>query len=132
MLEKERGINRTQYTEDILWPSLALRKLAAPELTVRPKRSTKPTKSQFGPAAKVRLIVLSSKEKAEKLRAKAAGNPDDFPALARQHSEDAGQRQLGRADPPIRHHLGDRSWRRCLRDEDRHRFAGSWRCRSNS
>src|SRR5688500_5795227 len=34
MLERERGINIEQYKRDILWPTLALRKLAADQLTV--------------------------------------------------------------------------------------------------
>ena len=34
LLEKERGIRREQYAQDIVWPTLALRKLAAAQLTV--------------------------------------------------------------------------------------------------
>ncbi len=107
LLEKERGINRKQYTDDIIWPSLALRKLAAPELTVTNEEIDKAYESQFGPAAKVRLIVLSSAEKAKKVRAKAAASPDDFPALARANSEDPASASAGGMIPPIRHHLGD-------------------------
>ena len=75
LLEKERGISRTQYTEDIIWPSLALRKLAAPELTVTKEEIEKAYESQFGPAAKVRLIVLSGAEKAKTIRAQAVASP---------------------------------------------------------
>ncbi|HEX4145079.1 MAG TPA: peptidylprolyl isomerase [Pirellulales bacterium] len=107
LLEKERQISRSQYTEDIIWPSLALRKLAAPELTVTPDEIEKAYESQFGPAAKVRLIVMGSAEKAKAVRVQAAASPDDFPALARKNSEDAASASAGGLIPPIRHHLGD-------------------------
>ena len=107
LLEKERGISRSQYTEDIIWPSLALRKLAAPELTVTKEEIEKAYESQFGPAAKVRLIVLSSAEKAKAIRAQAVASPDDFPALARKNSEDAASASAGGLIPPVRHHVGD-------------------------
>ncbi|HTU26740.1 MAG TPA: peptidylprolyl isomerase [Pirellulales bacterium] len=108
LLEKERGINRSQYTEDILWPALALRKLAAPALSVTPDEVDKAYESQFGAAAKVRLIVLSDEEKAKKVRAQAVASPDDFPALARKNSEDAASASAGGMIPPIRHHVGDK------------------------
>jgi parvulin-like peptidyl-prolyl isomerase len=107
LLEKERGITRSQYMEDIIWPSLALRKLAAPELTVSPEEIDKAYESQFGPAAKVRLIVLTSPEKAKKIHAQLTAKPDDFAALARQNSEDSASASAGGIIPPIRHHVGD-------------------------
>jgi parvulin-like peptidyl-prolyl isomerase len=107
LLEKERQISRSQYTEDIIWPSLALRKLAAPKLTVTKDEIDKAYESQFGPAAKVRLIVLSSAEKAKAVRAQAVASPDDFPALARKNSEDPASASAGGLIPPVRHHIGD-------------------------
>ncbi len=107
LLEKERGISRAQYTQDIIWPSLALRKLATPELTVSQEEIDKAYVSQFGPAAKVRLIIVSDGEKAKKLRAAAVAKPDDFAALARQNSEDSATASSGGLIPPIRHHVGD-------------------------
>jgi len=107
LLEKERQISRNQYTEDIIWPSLALRKLAAPKLTVTKEEIEKAYESQFGPAAKVRLIVMGSAEKAKTVRAQAVASPDDFPALARKHSEDPASASAGGLIPPVRHHVGD-------------------------
>ena len=44
MLQRERGINAEQYKHDILWPTLALRKLAANQLVVSDQQIKRRTK----------------------------------------------------------------------------------------
>ena len=65
MLEKERGINEQQYTRDILWPTLALRKLAADQLQVTDQQVQEAYEAQFGEAVKARLIVVATREEAD-------------------------------------------------------------------
>ena len=71
MLEKERGIRPDQYGIDVIWPTLALRKLAAPHLTVSPQELNEAYESQFGEAIKARLIVVNDAKLAEKVIAEA-------------------------------------------------------------
>jgi parvulin-like peptidyl-prolyl isomerase len=107
LLEKERGIKRKQYSRDIIWPTLALRKLVAPKLTVTKEEMEKAYESQFGAAVKVRLIVMSNAQQAQAIRAKAVANPENFASLARQHSEDPASASAGGLMQPIRRYLGD-------------------------
>ncbi len=107
MLEKERGINEQQYTRDILWPTLALRKLAADRLQVSDQQVQEAYEAQFGEAVKARLIVVATREEAEQLHRQLAANPDDFARLAMQKSQDVNSASIGGLIQPIRHHVGD-------------------------
>src|SRR3989304_3448653 len=87
MLEKERGINEQQYTRDILWPTLALRKLAADRLHVTDQRGQEAYEAQFGEAVKARLIGVATREEAEKLHRQLVADPSQFARLAIQYSQ---------------------------------------------
>jgi parvulin-like peptidyl-prolyl isomerase len=107
MLERERGINQEQYKRDILWPTLALRKLAADQLTVSEEELTKAHEARFGPAVKCRLIVVPDRQLAEQLHRQVSERPADFARLAMQHSVDVNSASIGGLIQPIRHHVGD-------------------------
>jgi parvulin-like peptidyl-prolyl isomerase len=107
MLQKERGINEQEYRRDILWPTLALRKLASGELTVSDQQLQDAYESQFGEAIKARLIVISSSETAQQLHQQLVDHPDDFARLAMQNSQDVNSASIGGLIQPIRHHVGD-------------------------
>ncbi len=106
MLHEERDIAPEQYRREIIWPTLALRALAAKELEVTPDEMQKAWEVEYGPRVKVRAITVSSRDRAEELRATAAAKPDDFGVLAKQYSEDQSASVHGLI-PPIRKHLGD-------------------------
>ena len=108
MLEKERGIKPTQYGKDIVWPTLALRKLAAGQLTVSPQELNKAYESQFGEAVKARLIVLHDRGEAEKILGLAKARPEEFGTLAAKHSKDVNSASSNGLIQPIRRHLGDK------------------------
>src|SRR5688572_25659331 len=102
MLEKERGINKEQYRRDIVWPTLALRKLAADRLEVTDKELTEAFDAQYGPQVKVRMIGIHGNEKkAKEIHAKAVADPQDFARLAREHSEDTESASVSGWIPPI-------------------------------
>lgn len=107
MLKDERGINATQYAKDLIWPTIALRKLAAEKLDVSEEDLQAAYETQFGPAVQVRLIACDKEQKAEQVRALARKNPEDFGNLAKQHSVDVGSASAGGFIQPIRKHLGD-------------------------
>ena len=106
LLEKERGIRPQQYASDIIWPMLALRKLAGPELEVTQQELHEHFESQYGEAVKTRMIVCDDRNTAEAIRAATAANPDQFGDLAKEKSIDAPSASLNGLVQPIRKHTG--------------------------
>lgn len=107
LLEEERHITPTQYAKDIIWPTLALRKLAGERLKITEEELQQAYESQYGPAVQARLIVCSDRKRAEQIRAQALKNPEDFASLAKQYSEDVASASSGGLIQPIRKHVGD-------------------------
>ena len=106
MLEKERGIKPAQYAEDIIWPTLALRKLSADRLTVTPEELATAFETQFGPSVQCRIIACATPQKAEQVRAAAAENPESFGDLAKRESKDTTSASIMGRIPPIHMHAG--------------------------
>ena len=107
LLQQERGFSEAQYKREVVWPMLALRRLAADQVTVSQDELKKAFDTEFGPKVRARLIAVSSKQKADDLRAKANANPDSFGELSKDNSEDAGVASAYGVIPPIRKNLGD-------------------------
>ena len=107
MLRDERGITPIQYKRDIVWPTLALRKLAADKLQVTQQDLKKAFDSEFGPKVQVRMIATASEAKARQLYQRAAASPDEFDRLAKDHSEDENSAAARGLIPPIQMHSGD-------------------------
>jgi parvulin-like peptidyl-prolyl isomerase len=108
MLKQERNVTPQQYADDIIWPTLALRKLAGNRLKVGREELAREFEMQYGPAVRARLIAVSNAEKAQKLQAQAAANPDDFGNLAKDNSEDAPSASVKGMIQPIRKYGGTR------------------------
>jgi parvulin-like peptidyl-prolyl isomerase len=107
LIEKERGITATQYADDIVWPMIALRLLArdAGEPTAEEIQTS--YENRFGPAIKARIIATRTRGEADAVRVKAIAAPEEFGALARQHSVDIGSASANGWVQPIRLHSGD-------------------------
>ena len=104
MLKEERGINPAQYADDIVWPTLALRRLAGKQLTVTRQELVKAYETKYGPSVRARLIASKDLETAKRLRAEAAADPDAFGNLAKEHSEDTPSAAAKGLIQPIRKH----------------------------
>ena len=107
MLKEERGISKEQYGNDIIWPTLALRKLAAADLKVSPQELQRAKETYFGPMIKARLIACNRQDKAREVLAKAAARPDDFGNLAKDYSDDINSASANGLIQPIRRHVGN-------------------------
>ncbi len=103
LLKQERGIPPQQYAEDIIWPTLALRRLAGERLKVTRQEMLDAYDKQYGPRIRARLISCKDIEKAQRLHATAAAKPEEFGNLAKEHSEDASASSKGLIEP-IRMH----------------------------
>ncbi len=107
MLKTERGIKPEQYAQDIIWPTIALRKIAADATRPTEAEIDEAYEAQFGPAVKARLIVLEDGAKAAQVHAQAKANPGEFGNLARKHSVDPNSASLNGLIQPIRRFVGD-------------------------
>ncbi|MDZ4819997.1 MAG: peptidylprolyl isomerase [Planctomycetota bacterium] len=106
MLKQERGIKPDQYANDIVWPMLALRRLAKDKIVPTAAEVQEAFESQYGEAVKARLIVVDQPTMAAQIRAKIAANPEEFAVLAKQYSQDPS-RSVGGMIQPIRRHIGN-------------------------
>ena len=107
MLHKERGISQEQYARDIVWPMLALQRLAADRLEISKKEISDAYQSQYGPAVRARLIVVDSLPVARQVHAQVTAQPDEFVRLAQEKSQDVTSASLGGLIEPIRRNAGD-------------------------
>jgi len=107
MLRTERNITPQQYHRDIIWPMLALKKLAGKDLTVSEEDMRKAFERDYGPRVEVRIIMVDGNiRQAGEIWDKCRANPEDFDKLAKEHSADPNSRPLGGVVPPIRRHAG--------------------------
>jgi len=107
LLERERGISPQEYARDIVWPTLALRRLAISDLEVSPEELQQEFERQYGEMVQARLIAVGNVELAQKLHAQLAAQPESFPRLAIEHSIDINSASVGGLIQPIRRHIGD-------------------------
>jgi len=106
MLEAERKLTPQQYRRDVIWPMLALRKLAGRDVTITREMIQEAYEDNYGPRVKARMIVLDNVRRATEIWEKARSNPDDFESLARDYSMEPNSRALGGVIPPIRKNSG--------------------------
>lgn len=104
-LEKERGISPVQYARDIIYPALALRKLAAKSVTVTDKDLKNSFEAAYGDKLRCRLIMVDKLPTARAIWEELRKNPNGFEKLAQTQSMDEGSRSLGGllAAPITRH-----------------------------
>ena len=107
MLQTERGLTPEQYRRDIIWPMLALKKLAGTEVVVTEQQMATAFERDYGPRVKARMILVRGNiRQANEVWEQAQANPENFDKLAREHSADTNTRSLGGVIPPIRKHGG--------------------------
>jgi foldase protein PrsA len=104
-LDKERGISPIQYARDIIYPALALRKLAAGRVQVTPEDQKNAFEAQYGEKLHCRMIMVDKLMTAKEIWDELRKNPGGFEKLAMDRSIDAGSRSLGGllAEPISRH-----------------------------
>jgi hypothetical protein len=104
-LDKERGISPVQYARDIIYPALALRKLASPMVQVTPDDLKKSFEAQYGDKLRCRMIMVDKLQAAKEIWEALRKNPGGFEKTAMERSMDSGSRSLGGllAEPISRH-----------------------------
>ncbi len=107
LLQKERGVSAAEYKRDILWPTIALRKLAADDLRVTEQEIQEQYEMRHGPAVQARLIVVADANRAAEIQKHVAANPQDFARIAMAESIDINSASMQGLIQPIRQHMGD-------------------------
>lgn len=109
LLQNERNISLTQYRNDIVWPTLALRRLSADRLKISEDELNREFESEYGAKVQVRMISTTSEEKAKALLTRVQAKPDEFGRIAKDESEDKNSAAARGLIPPIRRHVGDKA-----------------------
>jgi len=107
LLQDERDISPDQYSREVIWPMLSLRRLVSDQVQVTEDEFNRAFISRYGEAMKCRMIMVSDKKLAESLRERAVAAPDEFGALAKEYSQDEGSASVRGLIPPIRRFSGD-------------------------
>lgn len=107
MLQQERGISAQEYARDIVWPTLALRRLAADQIRPTAAEIDEAYEREYGETVSARMIAVSSVELAHELRSRLLKDPKQFARLAIENSIDVNSASVGGLIQPIRRHLGD-------------------------
>ena len=103
MLQSERGLTKAQYHRDILYPMLALKKLAGTEIEITPEDLKHAFERDYGPRMQGRMALVDGNiRQANDIWEKFKKDPENFDRLARDFSSDSNTRALGGAIPPIR------------------------------
>ena len=110
LIQQERNVTPKQYAEEIVWPMVALRRLAHASIEPTDDEISRAFDNQFGASTKARIIVSRTAAEAASLRNRALAAPEEFGALARQHSVDVGSASANGWVQPIRRHSGDESF----------------------
>lgn len=107
MLQAEQNVTKAQYRRDIIWPMVALRKLAGSDIEVTKTELQQAFLRNYGPRVKARIIVLSNQRHAAEAWDMVSKNPDAFEDAVKKFSIDPGSRALGGAIPPIPRYSGN-------------------------
>ncbi len=109
-LDKERGISPAQYARDIIYPALALRKLAERRVQVTEQDIKDAFEANYGPRLRCRIIMVDSIRKANEVWEELRKNPAGFERIAKDRSRDTSTRAAGGMLPePIARHAYPRN-----------------------
>ena len=109
MLQAERNITPQQYRRDVIWPMLALRKLAGTEVTVADDEIKKAFQREYGPRVKVRMILCDNLRRAQAAWQKVKEDPENFEKYVQEFSIDQTSKSLDGSVPPIPRHSGSQN-----------------------
>lgn len=101
MLAAERNIPEKKYRRDIVWPMLALRKLAGEKIEVSEADVKRAFQRNYGERVQAKAIVMDNSRRAREVWEQAQEHPEEFEKLARQHSIDRNSAAMDGVIPPI-------------------------------
>lgn len=104
-LDKEKGISPASYARDIIYPTLALKKLAEKRVVVTEQDLKDSLEANYGPRLRARIIMTNDMRKASEIWEELRKNPAGFDKIAQERSLDQATRPFGGLLPePIARH----------------------------
>ncbi len=106
MLRAERNIAPQQYRKEVIWPMLALKKLAGADVSVTDREIQIAFEREYGPRVKVRMILFDNLRRAQAAWPNIKEHPENFEKYVQEFSIDPNSKSLDGSVPPIPRHSG--------------------------
>lgn len=116
-LAKERNISPAQYARDIIYPALALRKLAQPRVQVSDADLKEAFEAQFGDRLVYRILMTRSLDHAKQMWELVKKNPAGFETYARNDPRSIDQATKAEGGRPINGPLQRHAYPRDISDK---------------
>ena len=108
LLQMERGLSPVQYQRDVIWPMIALKKLASINVSITDTDIQREYINRFGEKVRARMIMCDNLRRAQEVWDKAKRNISEFDRLARDESIEQNSASLGGVIPPIPQYSGNK------------------------
>lgn len=103
LMQSQRGLSPAQYHRTVIWPMLALKKLAGTDVEITEEEMQKAFARDYGPRVEARMILVDGNvRQASQVWEQAKADPDNFARLASEVSAEPNSRALGGQIPPMR------------------------------
>ena len=109
MLRTERNVSPVQYQRDVVWPKLALEKLAGTEVSVTDQEMQRAFIRDYGPRVRCKMIMMDNLRRADDLLQKVRKDSGNFEKYAREFSVEPHSRALGGSFPPIHRYSSNKT-----------------------
>ena len=107
IIQNERHLSPMQYKEDIIWPMLALKRLAGNEVQVTEEEMQSVFIREYGERVKARMIMCDKLTRAQEAWNLVQKDPASFGKVARERSIEPTSKSLDGQIQPIRRFAGN-------------------------
>jgi foldase protein PrsA len=107
IIQNERHLSPLQYKEDIIWPMLALKRLAGSEVQITEEEMERVFVREYGERVKARMIMCDKLQRAQDAWALVQKDPASFGKVARERSIEPTSKALDGQIQPIRRFAGN-------------------------
>lgn len=104
LIQNQNDMSMKQYSEEVIWPRLALEALVAPEIAVSEEELEREYLKNYGPSIEMQQITVKTKEEADDVLARVKAAPDSFGDVAKNESIDMMTASNKGRLQPIRHY----------------------------
>jgi foldase protein PrsA len=112
VIQTERHLSPLQYEQDVIWPMLALKRLAGQEVDLTEEEIQQVFLRDYGERVKARMILCDKLHRAQEVWTLVKNKPEDFGKIAREKSIDPTSKSLDGQVPPIRRYAGNENFER--------------------
>ena len=107
IIQSERHLSARQYKEDVIWPMLALKRLAGNEVKITADEMQQVFAREYGERVKARMIMCDKLQRAQDAWNLVMKDPATFGKVARERSVEPTSKALDGQIPPIRRFGGN-------------------------